>query len=104
MLQPKKTKFRRQQKGRMKGIAQRGSQLVDIQSGAGRELQTDDFVIQKLHDQVLELCLRLCVDHFLQLVAIHLFSPPFPHFTAFRGPPQDGFPEEFINCPFISSV
>ena len=28
MLQPKKTKFRRQQKGRMKGIAQRGSQLA----------------------------------------------------------------------------
>lgn len=27
MLQPKKTKFRRQQKGRMKGIAHRGSQL-----------------------------------------------------------------------------
>ncbi len=27
MLQPKKTKFRRQQKGRMKGIAQRGNQL-----------------------------------------------------------------------------
>ena len=28
MLQPKKTKFRRQQKGRMKGVAQRGSQLA----------------------------------------------------------------------------
>ena len=28
MLQPKKTKFRRQQKGRMKGISQRGSQLA----------------------------------------------------------------------------
>ena len=28
MLQPKKTKFRRQQKGRMKGLAQRGNQLV----------------------------------------------------------------------------
>ena len=28
MLQPKKTKFRRQQKGRMKGLAQRGSQLA----------------------------------------------------------------------------
>ncbi|PVZ10684.1 MULTISPECIES: 50S ribosomal protein L16 [Bacteroidales] len=27
MLQPKKTKFRRQQKGRMKGFAQRGNQL-----------------------------------------------------------------------------
>lgn len=27
MLQPKKTKFRRQQKGRMKGIAQRGHEL-----------------------------------------------------------------------------
>ena len=27
MLQPKKTKFRRQQKGRMKGNAQRGNQL-----------------------------------------------------------------------------
>ena len=27
MLQPKKTKFRRQQKGRMKGFAQRGAQL-----------------------------------------------------------------------------
>lgn len=27
MLQPKKTKFRRQQKGRMKGEAQRGNQL-----------------------------------------------------------------------------
>ncbi|MEG1574030.1 MAG: 50S ribosomal protein L16, partial [Bacteroidales bacterium] len=28
MLQPKKTKFRRQQKGRMKGVAQRGSELA----------------------------------------------------------------------------
>jgi large subunit ribosomal protein L16 len=28
MLQPKKTKFRRHQKGRMKGIAQRGHQLA----------------------------------------------------------------------------
>ena len=28
MLQPKKTKFRRSQKGRMKGIAQRGNQLA----------------------------------------------------------------------------
>ncbi|MDR0559484.1 MAG: 50S ribosomal protein L16 [Prevotellaceae bacterium] len=28
MLQPKKTKYRRQQKGRMKGIAQRGHQLA----------------------------------------------------------------------------
>ena len=28
MLQPKKTKFRRQQKGRMKGDAQRGNQLA----------------------------------------------------------------------------
>ena len=28
MLQPKKTKFRRQQKGRMKGNAQRGAQLA----------------------------------------------------------------------------
>ena len=28
MLQPKKTKFRRQQKGRMKGLAHRGSQLA----------------------------------------------------------------------------
>ena len=27
MVQPKKTKFRKQQKGRMKGIAQRGNQL-----------------------------------------------------------------------------
>ena len=28
MLQPKKTKFRRSQKGRMKGEAQRGNQLA----------------------------------------------------------------------------
>ena len=28
MLQPKKTKFRRQQKGRQKGNAQRGNQLA----------------------------------------------------------------------------
>lgn len=28
MLQPKKTKYRKQQKGRIKGIAQRGSQLA----------------------------------------------------------------------------
>ena len=28
MLQPKKTKFRRQQKGRMKGLAHRGAQLA----------------------------------------------------------------------------
>ncbi|MBO5830012.1 MAG: ribosomal protein L16, partial [Alistipes sp.] len=28
MLQPKRTKFRRMQKGRMKGFAQRGNQLA----------------------------------------------------------------------------
>ena len=28
MLQPKKTKFRRQQKGKMKGVAQRGNELA----------------------------------------------------------------------------
>ena len=28
MLQPKRTKFRREQKGRMKGMAQRGNQLA----------------------------------------------------------------------------
>ncbi|MCK5029819.1 MAG: 50S ribosomal protein L16, partial [Bacteroidales bacterium] len=28
MLQPKKTKYRRVQKGKMKGIAQRGNQLA----------------------------------------------------------------------------
>ena len=28
MLQPKKTKYRRMQKGRMKGLAQRGNQLA----------------------------------------------------------------------------
>ena len=28
MLQPKKTKFRRSQKGRIKGIAQRGNELA----------------------------------------------------------------------------
>ena len=28
MLQPRKTKFRRQQKGRMKGVAQRGNELA----------------------------------------------------------------------------
>jgi large subunit ribosomal protein L16 len=28
MLQPKKTKFRRQQKGKMKGVAQRGNQIA----------------------------------------------------------------------------
>jgi len=27
MLQPKRTKYRKQQKGRMKGISQRGNQL-----------------------------------------------------------------------------
>ena len=30
MLQPKKTKFRRQQKGRMKGVAQRGNQVLPV--------------------------------------------------------------------------
>lgn len=33
MLQPKKTKYRRQQKGRMKGIAQRGTTLAFGQFG-----------------------------------------------------------------------
>ena len=31
MLQPKKTKFRKQQKGRMKGMAHRGHQLAKSQ-------------------------------------------------------------------------
>ena len=41
MLQPKKTKFRRQQKGRMKGIAQRGNQLAFGSFGI-KALQTGD--------------------------------------------------------------
>ena len=39
MLQPKKTKFRRQQKGRMKGNAQRGNQLAFGSFGV-KSLQT----------------------------------------------------------------
>ena len=39
MLQPKKTKFRRQQKGRMKGNAQRGNQLA-VGSFGIKSLQT----------------------------------------------------------------
>ena len=39
MLQPKKTKFRRQQKGRMKGNAQRGNQLAFVSFGI-KSLQT----------------------------------------------------------------
>ena len=33
MLQPKRVKFRKQQKGRMKGMAQRGSQLAFVSFG-----------------------------------------------------------------------
>ena len=39
MLQPKKTKFRRQQKGKMKGLAQRGHELSFGSFGMKREGQ-----------------------------------------------------------------
>ena len=39
MLQPKKTKFRRQQKGRMKGLAQRGNQLAFGSWLTGRQIE-----------------------------------------------------------------
>ena len=84
--------------------AENGSNLIDIQPGTRGQLQTDDFVIQKPHHQVLEFGLRLRLDHFLQLIVIHLLSPPFLHSTAFRKPPQDEIPQEFINWSFISAM
>jgi len=41
MLQPKKTRFRRSQKGRMKGNAQRGNQLAFGSFGIKTAIQMD---------------------------------------------------------------
>lgn len=58
MLQPKKTKFRRQQKGRQKGNAQRGNQLafgsfgiksLDTKWITGRQIEAARCCCNSLH-------------------------------------------------------
>lgn len=57
MLQPKKTKFRRSQKGRMKGNAQRGNQLafdrrlktLEAKWITGRQIEAAPYRCDTLH-------------------------------------------------------
>ena len=57
MLQPKKTKFRRQQKGRMKGVAQRGNQLVFGSFGI-KTMESCWLTGQQLEAARQEMCIR----------------------------------------------
>ena len=53
------------------GNAQRGRDLIDVQSCAGRDVQRDDLVIDELADEVAQLGLRLGVHIVSELIAIH---------------------------------
>ena len=71
MLQPKKTKFRRMQKGRMKGIAQRGNQLaygsfaikaLDSAWITGRQIEAARQAITRYMKREGQLCIRIFPD------------------------------------------
>ena len=60
MLQPKKTKFRRMQKGRMKGIAQRGNQLA--YGSFGRQIEAARQAITRYMKREGQLWIRIFPD------------------------------------------
>ena len=53
--------------------AQRRGQLINIQPGPGRNLQADDIVVQHLHDQVLQLGVRMLFNLAVQGISVHFF-------------------------------
>ena len=65
MLQPKKTKFRRQQKGRQKGIAQRGNQLAFGSFGI-KALETKWITGRQIEDA------RIAVTRYMPVSYTHL--------------------------------
>ena len=71
MLQPKKTKFRRQQKGRMKGNAQRGNQLAFGSFGiksleskwlTGRQIEAARIAVTRYMQRQGQICIRVFPD------------------------------------------
>ena len=69
MLQPKKTKFRRQQKGRMKGEAQRGNQLAFGSFGikalenkwiTGRQIEAARIAVTRYMQRQGQVWVRIC--------------------------------------------
>ena len=71
MLQPKKTKFRRQQKGRMKGNAQRGNQLAfgsfgikSLQSKwiTGRQIEAARIAVTRYMERQGQVWVRIFTD------------------------------------------
>ena len=71
MLQPKKTKFRRSQKGRMKGEAQRGNQLafgsfgiktLDAKWITGRQIEAARVAVTRYMQRQGQIWIRICPD------------------------------------------
>ena len=71
---------------RRAGYAQRGGNLVHIQLGSRAYAQSHDFVIYELGHQVAKLRVRVGVDVFPQLIAVHIRHLPFdPIITKKKG-------------------
>ena len=95
MLQPKKTKFRRQQKGRMKGEAQRGNQLAFGSFGikalenkwiTGRQIEAARIAVTRYMQRQGQVWVRIFPDK-------PITTPPF------------AVPSNFVNIrPVISTV
>ena len=71
MLQPKKTKFRRQQKGRQKGNAQRGNQLafgsfgiksLDTKWNTGRQIEAARVAVTRYMQRQGQIWIRIFPD------------------------------------------
>ena len=71
MLQPKKTKFRRAQKGRMKGVAQRGNQLAFGSFGiktleskwiTGRQIEAARIAVTRYMQRQCQIWIRIFPD------------------------------------------
>ena len=82
MLQPKKTKFRRQQKGRQKGNAQRGNQLAFGSFGikaletkwiTGRQIEAARIAVTRYMQRQGQIWIRIFPDKPITRIIILIF-------------------------------
>ena len=88
MLQPKKTKFRRMQKGRMKGLAQRGNQLAFGSFGiktlescwiTGRQIEAARQAITRYMKREGQIWIRIFPDKPISKPRQHIPKPEYPN-------------------------
>ena len=87
MLQPKKTKFRRQQKGRQKGNAQRGNQLAFGSFGikaletkwiTGRQIEAARIAVTRYMQRQGQIWIRIFPDKPITRKPCLLYTSPSP--------------------------